>query len=258
MSIALYSDPITSFNFDEVWFYHKMSLPTYGEVGTGWDHRGDVDGYLGNHDFKGKRVLDVGAGSGFLTFEMENRGAEVVSFDLGSGADWDVVPHYRNKDSIAAMRKRDEVAIEKQKAAYWFAHADLGSKARAHYGSVYDLPEELGAFDVAFYGMILTHLRDPFQALYSGAKLTREAIIVSGIYSPIDTPSATFRPHPDKAGNLDVKGWWHMSVGTLRSMLGVLGFEVVRVVESDALVTIDGVEEKRVCQTLVAINKSLL
>jgi predicted nicotinamide N-methyase len=38
-----------------------------------------VDPYLGNFDFVGKRVLDVGAASGFLTFEMEKRGAEVVA-----------------------------------------------------------------------------------------------------------------------------------------------------------------------------------
>jgi 2-polyprenyl-3-methyl-5-hydroxy-6-metoxy-1,4-benzoquinol methylase len=66
-------------------FYHVMELPGVGRVGDQWDLRGTVDAYLGDFDFQGKRALDVGAASGFLTFEMEKRGASVVSFDLGGG-----------------------------------------------------------------------------------------------------------------------------------------------------------------------------
>ena len=41
---------------------------------------------------RGKRVLDVGTSSGFLCFEMERRGAEVVAFDLSDEFDGDAVP----------------------------------------------------------------------------------------------------------------------------------------------------------------------
>ena len=69
---------------DECYFYHHMDLPGLDEVGKGWDLRETINEYLGGYDFRGKRVLDVGTASGFLTFEMEKRGAEVVSFDMAS------------------------------------------------------------------------------------------------------------------------------------------------------------------------------
>ncbi len=34
-----------------------------------------IDDYLGRFDFRGKRCLDIGTASGYLTFEMERRGA---------------------------------------------------------------------------------------------------------------------------------------------------------------------------------------
>jgi 2-polyprenyl-3-methyl-5-hydroxy-6-metoxy-1,4-benzoquinol methylase len=55
-------------------FYHYMDLPGIGQVGDHWDLRPTIDEYLGRFDFRGKRALDVGAASGYLTFEMEKRG----------------------------------------------------------------------------------------------------------------------------------------------------------------------------------------
>lgn len=61
-------------------------------MGDHWDLRPAIDEYLRRFDFRGKRALDVRAASGYLTFEMEKRGASVVSFDLSDGGDWDCVP----------------------------------------------------------------------------------------------------------------------------------------------------------------------
>ena len=64
-------------------FYHAMNLPGIGSVSGDWDLRDTMDEYLGHFDFQGKRCLDIGSASGYLTFEMERRGArEVVSVDL--------------------------------------------------------------------------------------------------------------------------------------------------------------------------------
>src|SRR5690349_17429812 len=62
-------------------FYHAMDLPGYGFQPGEWDLRDDVDNYLGNQDFRGKKVVDVGTGSGFLCFEMEKRGADVTAVE---------------------------------------------------------------------------------------------------------------------------------------------------------------------------------
>ena len=100
--VGLYATPREA-RFEECSFYHHMDLPVVGEVGSGWDLRPTVDTYLGNLDFRGKRVLDVGAASGFLTFEMEARGAEVVSFDMVHGSQWNVVPYNDGRYETSKM-----------------------------------------------------------------------------------------------------------------------------------------------------------
>ena len=91
-SEALFAAPRDVSALDGCAFYHLMDLPGVGTVGDHWDLRPTIDAYLGPVSFAGKRVLDVGSASGFLTFEMERRGADVVSFDIVDGADWDCVP----------------------------------------------------------------------------------------------------------------------------------------------------------------------
>src|SRR5262249_8341858 len=86
-----YAVPRTIDNAGDCYFYHKINIPGVGEVGDSWDLRSTIDDYLGRFNFRGKRVLDVGTASGFLTFEMERRGAEVVSFEMADGAMWDIV-----------------------------------------------------------------------------------------------------------------------------------------------------------------------
>jgi ribosomal protein L11 methylase PrmA len=47
--------------------------------------RGRFLDYLGGFDIKGKSLLDVGAASGFISFEAERMGAaEVYGFDVDS------------------------------------------------------------------------------------------------------------------------------------------------------------------------------
>src|ERR1700722_17438739 len=68
------------------YFYHTMELPDFGVVHGEWEIR-DFHQYIGSVDLAGKRVLDVGTASGFLSFRAERAGAsEVVSFDVDSAA----------------------------------------------------------------------------------------------------------------------------------------------------------------------------
>jgi hypothetical protein len=73
-------------------FYHYMDLPGY------WDLRPTIDEYLGRFDFRDKRALDVGAASGYLTFEMEKRGAGMV------------LPHLR--DPFRALQSASRLSSE--------------------------------------------------------------------------------------------------------------------------------------------------
>ena len=153
-----------------------MELPGFGLVPAHWDLRGRFDDYVGGVEVAGKSVLDVGAATGFLSFEAEKRAASrVVSFDMSDASQQAFLPfkdklYYRDPDRWAQQYGAE---IEQWKNAYWLCHRLLGSKAQVYYGSVYDLPKELGQFDIAIVGSVLEHLSDQISALASIAKRTR-------------------------------------------------------------------------------------
>lgn len=49
-------------------FYHVVDLPDGMTTRGQWDFRKTTDLYLGNVDFAGKRVIEIGPASGFLSF----------------------------------------------------------------------------------------------------------------------------------------------------------------------------------------------
>jgi hypothetical protein len=95
------------------------------------------------------------------------------------------------------------------------------------HGVVYDIPASIGPFDVAIYGSVLLHLRDPFLALQSGARLAREAIIVTDVPPPNRWRGLWRKPHfvPDRK-NIDNTGtWWSLPPQLVCEILAILGFE---------------------------------
>src|ERR1700722_19381468 len=89
----LYSSPRTVKPEDERHPYHAMDIPGYGPVlNPLWDLRGSESDYLGHVTLAGKRVLEIGPATGYLSFYMESQGAEVVSVELSPDVSWDVVP----------------------------------------------------------------------------------------------------------------------------------------------------------------------
>lgn len=255
MTEKLYANPQSVNSLEDCYFYHRMDLPGHGVVAGDWDIHDVVDPYLGNLDFKGKRVLDVGAASGYLTFEMEKRGADVVSFDMASGDNWDIVPHVEVQRDQTEIRAQCRAIHQQLVNSYWLSHQALGSSAKVHYGDVYNLPVELGGFDVVFMGMILPHLRDPFQALYSASRLCKENLVIN-VVKP--SGMTQFFSHSTKSkflpstknGIRDI--WWKLSPSCLEAMLNVLGFETREQVRSDATCLVPGNRKTKKCITLVA------
>ena len=178
-------------DISDCYFYHVMNLPGYGEVGGEWDLRGGEESYLGGVSFQGKRVLELGTASGFLCRFMESKGADVIGFDLPDDRFWDIVPFAGLDLSATKLGMRSH--IERLKNGWWFTHQLLGSRAQVVYGNIYDIPAEIGPVDIATFGSILLHLRDPFQALYSALRLTRETAIVTEIHpeQAADDPAST-------------------------------------------------------------------
>ncbi len=247
---SLFETPRIVENPDDCNFYHAMTLPGIGEVGREWDLRDNIGDYLGNADFEGKRVLDVGTASGYLTFEMEQRGAEVVSFDMKSGRQWNLVPHYKLEKKRESMMDHIVKGHEKLQNAYWYAHRALGSKAKAFYGDVYNIPESIGKFDIVLFGMILSHLRDPFQALWSGSRLSSDRVIVTNQSRGDEAPSCYFLPSSDNEHQN--RGWWSFTDGCIERMLGVLGFVVESKTRQDFKCIAPNQVPVHACTTFVA------
>jgi len=216
-----YADP----SLDECTFYHTMEFPC-GEVVPGaWDLRGRERIYLGYVNFAGQRVLELGTATGYLGFHIETQSAEVVSFDLPVRTAWDIVP----LPTIVLSKRSFEAArlTEKLHKSWWYSHAKLKSKNKAVYGDIYDLPDDLGDFDIATLSCILLHLRDPFAALQQAARRTEKAIIVTdGVWTPLEMKRALmeFNPgnQPDNPTN-----WWGISPGAVSKMLSILGFSSI-------------------------------
>src|SRR5262249_36621471 len=158
--------------------------------------------YLGGVSFAGKRVLDVGTASGCLSFHMEREGAEVVSFDLSDAHCWDTVP-YAGTDVLQSNRM-SQANLRRINNSYWFCHRAYQSKNRVVYGTVYTIPRDIGPVDVAVYGSILLHLRDPFLALQTGLQLVKDTVIVADViprrrfwhrfFTPLLGPEMSFLP----------------------------------------------------------------
>lgn len=91
-----FEDPWNVQEVRDCYFYHSIDLPGIGIIDGDWDLIGDFDDYIGQLDLSGKRILDVGTASGFLTFEAEKRGAQVVSFDVQDGRQHQRLPFRDN------------------------------------------------------------------------------------------------------------------------------------------------------------------
>ena len=89
----MFIEPKKGLSLKECKFYHSVPLSDGSIIPGDWDLTKCADVYLGNMNYANKRVIDVGAGSGFLSFFMEQEGASVVSYDMPDGSYWDVLKY---------------------------------------------------------------------------------------------------------------------------------------------------------------------
>ena len=208
---------------DDCFFYHAMDLPNWGTLkyDSHWDLRGRFEDYIGHVDLRGKRFLEIGAASGFISLEAERRGAEVVSFDMERAEQRQFFPDDRLLGSTQQVNDGVRQELERLKNAYWFSHAAFGSRARAFYGDIYNIPDEIGVFDIVFFGQVLVHLRDPLVALHQGARRCRETLVITEGMFWDWWPRMRFL-----TGSRD--SWWLLSTKLYRHWLATLGFSIKR------------------------------
>ena len=226
---GIFATPRDVTDVDACHFYHSIELPGLGLCEGRWDLRHGMDRYLPDLEYSGATVLDIGAANGFVTFDLERRGASVIALDQADGVGLDRVP-YPDLDTAAATAGEVGV-IDGLKNGFWLAHRRLGSRARAVYADAEDLPSALGPVDVAFMGNILQHLRDPLAAVAKAASLARQVVITEAFwrsdFDP-DEPLLFFLPalRDGEPSGAKCHSWWQVSAGMAARWLEVLGLRV--------------------------------
>jgi len=208
----MYIKPIKNIKKEDCKFYHTVKVGD--EIIDGdWDLTDCIDDYLSNLDFRGKRVIDVGAASGYLSFEMENQGADVVSFDMPDGSYWD---HLIKRGYKKPRAERTNGMFN----SYDYLHEKLDSNNKIFRANIYDpLPDELGEFDVAVFGTMLSHVRDPILTLMNILyKVKHHAILIN----PFQARSSFY-------SNTHGHTWWMLSQKDIEAILSDIGFKLERV-----------------------------
>jgi tRNA (mo5U34)-methyltransferase len=146
-------------------------------------------------DLAGKRVLDVGAWTGWCSFEMERRGAQVVAVDC--------------------------VEFEEFREA----HRMLGSQVDYRILDVEELtPESVGLFDFVLFFGVLYHLRNPLLGLEKICAITRDtAFVESFVTDDGSAPCAMEFYETDELGG-QIDNWFGPSVQCAAALCRSAGF----------------------------------
>jgi tRNA (mo5U34)-methyltransferase len=196
-------------------WYHTLDLGNGLLTPGHYDHR-DYLKYFGiPDDLSGKRALDIGAASGYFSFEMEKRGAEVVAIDLPRWMGHDFGLHYKPDRTLKELESYLDEPFKLAKHV-------LGSKVKMRKLNIYEIsPKKLGFFDLVFCGSLLLHLTDPIKALWRIRSVTRDmAIIATGIHKDENAkPLALF------SGLSGGTTWWLPNKRCLEEMVASAGFK---------------------------------
>lgn len=190
--------------------YHSLELPD-GSIIEGVIPVMALQQRLRNlgvpESLKGKRILDVGAASGWNSFELEKRGAEVVAVDC--------------------------VLYDEFKAFHSIVNSSVDYKIM----DVSEIcPESVGTFDITFFLGVLYHLRHPLLALESLCAITREwafveSYVIDSAAAPISKNLLEFYEIDELGGQID--NWFGVTTACLMALCRSAGFATVELKYSE-------------------------
>jgi len=156
-----------------------------------------LDAYPLPEDLRGLRVLDIGAASGWNSFECERRGAEVVAVDCVEYEELTAVKRLRDSKLEYAIADMEEIT-----------------------------PERFGFFDYVLFFGVLYHLRHPLLGLENVCAVTRGlAFIESFVIDTGPAPDRCFMEfyETDELGG-QIDNWCGPTTQCLISMVRAAGF----------------------------------
>ena len=235
-------------------FYHVQEIPGVNKPTMGlFDLRKNIEIFLGNCNFKNKKVLELGPASGFITFYLESKGAKMTCIDLSIKKDkWDTVPH-ANKNWVK-KQIQDMKRLSKVRNAFWFAHKQHNSKAKLLETHINNLPKSTPIHDYGLVATVLLHIQNPFLALQMMSSKVKEKIIIIDLIDDMGIVSSKnklkisninksissiyfkkntlikFLPQNTNT-NLNYDTWWKLSPSAIVEMMKVLGFEKEKYLE---------------------------
>lgn len=239
----------------DYFWYHTIDLGNSLVTPGCYDFRPSLPLFQFPEDMDGMRVLDVGAATGFFSFEFESRGAEVVSLEMTSLSDLDAFPgeninHTVRKikgmmrgqstftleqvDRLFGETTPDEIYSFLLDGPFQFCRKVLGSQVKRCYSNIYDLSSQKtgGDFDLVFIGDVLLHTLYPLKALAAVAPLCRQTLVLSqALPASPDYPPAMFYVGGDQLGQDEVSWFWP-NRSCFEQILKKLGFRRVSLVAS--------------------------
>ncbi|MDF2115514.1 hypothetical protein PY365_08040 [Roseiarcaceae bacterium H3SJ34-1] len=228
-----YAPPRHVGTVDDCMFYHSIEIPNYGLIDGLSDMRPSLPILFDPVNFKGKNVIEIGPASGFFTFEMERRGANVTSIELGPDMDWDYVRHH---DGLSEdVKKQWQADLERVKNSYWFGHERCSSKAKVVNGTAYDVKRLGLSAEIGLLSNTLVHLHDPLGAIASLAASVTETLILCDAEPYTGSRAGTFFRHlfrkkcvaefiPRHDNKKNIHTWWHLSAPIVEEYVKILGF----------------------------------
>lgn len=216
---ALFAERFAPLEVAHCHWYHEVPTRDGQRMPGAWNLNGNESVYLGGVDFADQRVFELGPATGHLTWWMERQGAEVVAFEAGLDRHNDLIPYGRTVSD--EVRENAMAIISTVQRSWWWTKREHQLAAKVAYGTVYDLPGDLGEFDITVLGAVLLHLRDPFGAMMSVAAHTTDTIVVTDLEPPRPWSATEMRFNPVEG---DHSSWWTITPGAMRRMLSNVGF----------------------------------
>jgi tRNA (mo5U34)-methyltransferase len=208
-------------------WYHTIDLGE-GLVTKGtFDIRSQVAKYGFPDDLRGKRALDIGRASGFFSFELERRGAEVTAMDLPTPYNKEYVGGEHTK---AVLLKRYAGAPPDDRSDFALACRILRSRVTPLTLRLSELAlDRVGGrpFDLVFAGSILNHVKDPASALERILAVTGDLFVLA---NPFDAADTSREPRMKLIGRKGTKltAWWLPNLACLEELLLCAGFQDVK------------------------------